>query len=534
MSTQRNAVNTLSSAHEVMKPDWDQIRAIRDGARIIRTQGVTYLPQFPEESNTEYNRRRIKAPWRPVFDDILLALAAKPFGKEIMITAGETATIKSIVEDVDKCGHNLTQFAREAFENAIGYGFHIILVDFPPIQPGATLQAQRDAKAAPYWCHVRAYDVLAMYTAQVDGQETIVHIRMQEDGVEPEGYGEVLVSRIREFDRPKLIDVDPATGLQTITYGPAIWRLHEKRTVKQDNGNEITGYVVIGEGPVNRNGNTDIPIVVLYTGQRKPGGIVKPPLLEIADMQIELYRALSREDEVLDFAGSPMLCAVGMSAPEEGDPAVVIGPKRVLYCPQGDVATGWTYVQPAADNIQKVREKCTSIADEMRQMGMQPRTTESGNPTATATSIETANANAALKMWAGRLKDALEQAFVFTSEFLGETPGVELTVSTEFSIEPMATVILSTLDTARQRRDISQRTYWSRLQAVNVLAPDFSADDEEQLLADETEGLVAESAMFNAVGDTTATGPGAGPPSNTNGPPSNANNGPPAKAAAGP
>jgi hypothetical protein len=58
-------------------------------------------------------------------------------------------------------------------------------------------------------------------------------------------------------------------------------------------------------------GVTEIPIALFFTGERTGNYRVKPPLLDMAWMQIELYRAMSRNDQILTLAGSPMLVARG-------------------------------------------------------------------------------------------------------------------------------------------------------------------------------------------------------------------------------
>ncbi|MEX7103008.1 DUF4055 domain-containing protein, partial [Pseudomonas aeruginosa] len=77
-----------------------------------------------------------------------------------------------------------------------------------------------------------------------------------------------------------------------------------------------------------------------------------------------------------------------------------------------------------------------SIIDDMRRLGMQPLTQTSGEPTATGQNIEAAKAHSAVEAWAMALKDALEQAWVFTCEWIGEDTNVECIVSTDFDVVP--------------------------------------------------------------------------------------------------
>ena len=115
--------------------------------------------------------------------------------------------------------------------------------------------------------------------------------------------------------------------------------------------------------------------------------------------------------------------------------------------------------------------------------------------TATGESIGAARAHSALQAWAIGLKDAFEQAYVFTAEWLGEEANVEVTVSTDFSVVPFAQAPLTALKDARTAKDISQRTYWDGLRRFDVLPQDFDPEAEEGKLAEELEGLEPEEAI---------------------------------------
>jgi hypothetical protein len=54
----------------------------------------------------------------------------------------------------------------------------------------------------------------------------------------------------------------------------------------------------------------------------------------------------------------------------------------------------------------------------MRRLGLQPMMPKTGNVTATASGIDAAKGHTAVETWANALKDALEQAFVFTAKWM--------------------------------------------------------------------------------------------------------------------
>lgn len=452
-----------SAERQAMDAPWTLIGDILDGADCVRSK-TAYLPKYEDEGQAEYDRRRKAAPWRPEFADALRSLASKPFDQDIGLKGDVSDRIKAIAEDIDGRGNSLTRYSAEGFEKAIAKGLHCILVDYPSMDPAATRAQEQEAGARPYWIHIEASDIVALYTSWVGGREIVEHFRYRETATVRDGFTESTVERIR-------------------IYEPGIWEVWEKAAGEKD-------WTQVDAGPINRSGKTDVPLVMLFTGERLGEMKVRPPLAALAAMQIELLQALSRQDEVLTYAGSPMLAAEGMAAPQDGS-AIAVGPKRVMYAPPGGEGSTpkWSFIQPDAANIAEIRNHTKSIIDDMRRLGMQPLTQASGTPTATGQSIEAAKAHSAVEAWAMALKDALEQAFVYTCEWMGEDANVECIVSTDFDVVPFAQAPLTALAAARAAKDISQRTFWDGLRRFDVLPQDFDADTEEETLAEELQGL---------------------------------------------
>lgn len=459
---------TPSSAYAEMSGFWDTISDILAGAEAIRAKGEKYLPKFPEETRDEFARRVKTAPWRPEFDDALAALVAKPFTREVKADAS-TDEMKAFIEDVDTRGSNLTQFARGIFSGGISYGLHWIFVEHSPTTGLQTLEQKKRAGVRPYFISVYTQDVIAVYFDLINGKIVVNYARIKEVVVERDGFGEKRISQIRELE-------------------PGLWRVYRQ--------NELKEWYVFEEGVTSLN---YVPLVPFFTGRRDGDHMAKPPLRDLADMQIELYRALARLDEIENFAGYPMLSANGFTLPENGK--ITVGPRSILVAPPGETATSWSFVQPEAALLQEVRASVEAKIADMRRLGMQPMTQKSGSVTATATSIETAKSHSVLQAWALGLKDALEQALVIVSDYTGNaSDAVSVDVFTDFTAEPFAQAPLTALSDARKNRDISRKTYWDGLQRFDVLPSDFDAEAEDEELAAEQEGLVPEMPIDPATG----------------------------------
>ena len=464
--------STPSSDYNAMEREWRLISAIMAGVVEMRNCCGDHLPKFEGESSEEYRRRVATAPWRPEFTDILQTLASKPFGRDVALKGvvsdaivgklddASGMRIGGLVDDIDGRGSSLTTFAREVFFKGVAKGVHAILVDYPTMSEKASRADEIALGARPYWVQVPVENILALYTELQGVREVITHVRIRENRMEREGYGEKIVECIRVLE-------------------PGTSEVFEK----QANGS----WLSLGVTSVLRGGKQGgVPLVLYFTGERFGPLRVRPPLGDLAQLQVELWNALSRQEEILTYAGAPMLAANGLAAPDKGQ-KIEVGPKTVLFAPPvGDgVKTGFEYVQPNAKNIAEIRKHVEAIQLDMRRIGMQPLTEQPGNPSATGQSIAAAKAHSAVKAWAILLNDAIEQAMVFTAEYLRIPATIQTEVSTDFSVIPYAQFPLQTLTQARTNRDISRKAYLESLKRYDVLAADFDdAADAVQIKAE--------------------------------------------------
>lgn len=474
-------VSTPSAAYEAMRPLWEMISDILAGPEAIRAKGEKYLPAYKSETEepnrTEYKRRLASTPWRPEFEDAIRTLAAKPFSKDVSLTEGASQRLRELSEDIDGRGNNLSVFARSVFEEALAFGCHAILVDNSG-SGGARTQAEERAQGVrPYWVSIRADKIISLRTAFIGGREVITEARIRADEVEGDGYAEKVVEKVR-------------------VYMPGAWQLWKKI----DGTPDAEAWVMESEGPMAPL--TEVPLALIWTGRRKGSQQVRPPLGSLADMQMEIYRALSRKDEVYTYAGSPMLVGEGISPPGPDSPPVLIGPKRILFAPSRESGTNPTYkyIQPDAAVLTEIREDVDKLIDDFRRLAMQPLTTRSGGITATAAAIEGAKAHSAVEAWALALKDTLEQALVFTAQWLGEQTEAEVVINTDFGVEAYAQAPLDALAKAREAREISREAYIEGLKRFDVLPPDFDGEADLTRITEELPGDPTEEDERAALG----------------------------------
>ena len=473
--------STASGDYAAMIGLWEMISDILAGPAAIRKKPSTYLPKYEKESDAAWKLRVASSPWRPEFEDGVRGICSKPFTRKVgvdnapdQIMGVMDATKKrrgGLVDDIDGQGNSLHVFARDTFEWGVAKGVAAIYVSYPDTSGLRTMADAKAANAQPYWVLIQPEEILAVHWTKVGGKEVLSHIRMRENTIERDGFAEVLRKRVR------VIELNEA--------GQIVWQLWLSE--KDKDGKETWRLETDG----TLNGPKGIPVVLFFTGQRFGNHGVNPPLAGLADMQIELYRALSRKDEVLTYAGSPMLKGTGMEPPT-GD--ITVGPKTVLFAPPAmdGVQPDWDFIQPDAANITEVRDDVDGIIKDMRRLALQPMTPESGSMVATASAIDAAKANSAVQVWANSLKDALEQAFVFTCQWMNVADTVTVDVNTDFVVGALGDATLNAVIALRKNNDLSRKSTLDEMERRSVLGPSFDCEQNELELAEEQQGLVPE------------------------------------------
>lgn len=478
--------NTCSVDYEMMYPFWEMVQTLLDGQSAMIAKGEKYLPKFVRESDKSYKHRLKNAKFTNLYRDIVDGLSAKPFQKEVQIKEGSASDAivgavekdeqqrdyrsGGLIEDIDGKGNHLHVFLADTFFNGIAYAVDWILVDKAPTPDNATIADERRLGARPYWVHIRAIDVIYIETARIDGKEQVVHFRIRERASVRQGWKEVIVNRVRVFNRDKL-----APGL----YANALWELFEEK----DDGAGKKEWVRIDGGSV---GIGVIPVVPFITGRRKGSSWqFHPPTQDIATLQIKHYQYESNLNCTKEAAAFPILAGNGVTPDTEEDGTTIkeleIGPGSVLYAPPNETGnSAWTFIEPSSESMKFLAEDIDNTERQMREIGRNPLTNESGNLTVVTTAFAAGKGNSAVQAWANDLEDAAESALQLTTMWLGDTSEPEVIVYKDFSIDLETDVAPDMLKFMRGNKDISRKSMLREAKRRDWLSPEFDAETDEK------------------------------------------------------
>lgn len=478
-----------SGDHRAMAPYWDTVAAILGGVSAMRAGGKSYLPQFPNESEVNYSHRIANSKFVNIFEDIAEYLASRPFAKEVRLTNEVIPPkIAEIVEDVDRAGNHLHVFAQDVFFHGIVNAIDWILVDHTRAREGMTLADERRSGARPFWVRIPARDMLAVYSAMVDGREQFIYARVNETYTRQAGAGirEETINRVRVLIRDPIYEADDAgqrISVEPIGYGPARFEVWERPSAGSSRG-----WDMVDEGPISIG---VIPLVPFITGRRKLGTWqVSRPLQKVVDLQIEHYQQETNLKSAKELTAFPMFKADGVSPPLGPDGKIVempLGPSTVLYAPPNDQGAHgtWGILEISASSLRFLAEEVRETERQMRELGRVPMMAGTAGITQIAAALQSQRASSAVQAWAFLLKDALERAFVYTAMWLGLSLELAVYVDTDFAIEPGAEKAPDVLLVMHERNVISTATLREEMKRRAILSPEFDSEQEDRRIEQE-------------------------------------------------
>lgn len=466
--------STPSSDWKAMSVYWKKASTILAGTEAMREEKA-FLPKYPEETDQKYKFRQTNAKLTNIFQDIVENLAQRPFAKEVQLSAESDARYIEFAQDVDGRGNSLHSFAGDVFYNGIADALDWVLVDYTDgVSENMTRAEEAAMGVRPYWVRYSADCVIAAYSEIINGREQFVHVRLKEVSTSRtglNGWGEKTNKRVRIFNREPLGDG---------AYGPPTWELWELQEGKT--GSEE--WVRIAEPQTMTL--PEIPLVPFVTGRRKGSGwCVQPPMKDAADLQIELFQQESGLKNIKELVAFPMLTGNGVS-PEIGDDGqakpIQTGPHAVLYAPQegsAGAAGFWTFIEPGAQSLEFLLKDIEATKRELRELGRQPLTAQSGNLTVVTTAFAAQKGNSAIQAWALNLKIALEQVFYFTGLWMKDTdPTAEVKIDTDFDLGFGDDDSFKHVVALRTAGDISREAELSEAKRRGILAAEYDADED--------------------------------------------------------
>jgi hypothetical protein len=426
-------VNDPNSAWYAMEAHWVLIEDLLQGTYGMRRKHRRYLPQEPRELDESYDNRLARSVCPPYYQRLERMLAGMLTRKPVKLQDVSDA-IREQLFDVDMQGNDLNVWTYETARKLVRYGHVGCLVDAP------------SDGGRPYWCTYTPRQILGYRTEQQDGAQRLTQLRLQEVVLEADPdskYGEKQIDQVRVLT-------------------PGQYQIHQR----QDNGD----YKVVNEGATSL---AEIPFSVAYSNRV---GFMesRPPLEDIAELNLKSYQVQSDLDNQLHISAVPMLAFFGFPTSAE---EVSAGPGEALAFPADGKAE---YIEPQGRSFDFQFKRLEQIALQINELGLSAVLGQKlSAETAASKMIDRSQGDSTMMVIAQNVQDMIDNSLKFHAEFMGQQEAAgSCTVNRDFigaRLDPADVNALLQLYTAGT---ITKDTLLQQLADGEVLGDDFDVQEE--------------------------------------------------------
>ena len=435
-----------------MAPKWRLISTLLSGTVAMREASTDYLPQHEAESTANYNERLQRCTLYNMTELTLDSLVGKTFVEPLVMHTDVPSQIQALSTDVDLRGNDVSVFAREAFRLALAKTVCHVLVDMPartPEQvPQASLEDDKKSNRRPYWSLIDPENILFQYAEVENGVEVLKQVRFLETVEQLNGFAVQTSPQIR------------------ILY-PGRWEtwIPDKNEKKED--------IWI----MNGSGHYDLDVIPLWSfyANRTGLGEGKPPLEDLAHLNVRHWQSTSDQISILTVARFPMLACSG--ATSDNGALMKVGPRQLLGIrePNGK----FYYVEHTGRAIEAGAKDLLDLEEKMAAYGAEFLRRKLAGITATERALDLAETMSTLRDTANRFADGMARLLDLTAKWMRlNAPGGTVKINTDFIQRAEDDVDLQILASAYQAGAITLATYLKELQRHDVLSPDLDIDKE--------------------------------------------------------
>ena len=408
----------------------------------VRKKHRKYLPQEPRELDESYDNRLMRSTLAPYYVRLERMLAGMLTRKPVRLEDVSDVVTEQLF-DVDLQGNDLNVWTYETARKCIRYGHVGVLVDAP----------KAGDNGRPYWTQYTPRDILGWRSEVKDGKQSLTQLRLMEEITVPDGlYGEKQVQQVRVLT-------------------PGAFEIHQK--------NKKGDFVLVDEGTTSLS---EIPFAVAYSNRV---GILesRPPLADIAELNLKAYQVQSDLDNQLHISAVPMLAIFGFPQSAE---EISAGPGEAMALPEGASAQ---YIEPSGNSYSAQFQRLEQIASQINELGLAAVLGQKlSAETAEAKRIDRSQGDSTMMVIAQQMQDLIDNCLQFHAQYMQQPQAGSSFVNRDFlgdRLEPQEIQALLQLYSAGT---ITQETLLKQLSVGEVLGDDF--DVEQELDATQSGGLI--------------------------------------------
>lgn len=439
-----------------MAPRWRRCRDAVAGQWAIHEAGELYLPKLTEQTSAEYAAYKGRAGWYGATGRTLQGLVGMVFRRSPVLTA--PAALDAIAADVTLKGESAESLARQVLSDMIQAGRVGLLVEYPqgPQNGGPVTLADAVAlNRRPYVTGYATETIVNWREQRVNNVMQPVLVVLAETAPKTEDrYSHETVPQRREL------------ALESGKYVQRVYRTNDKGEWVQFGGDIV---------PL-RNGAAlgSIPFVCV-----SPEGFgldpQKPPIEDLADVNVGHYRNTADLEHGAHFTGLPTPIITGYQATE--NERVPLGSTQALCFPNPD--TRATFLEFTGTGLAALEERCKAKEAQMAALGARMLAPEkAGVESSDALSSRQNGEQSVLANYATLAGEAVQKVLRLAAEWEGISGEITYELSKDYTPAGLTAQDLTALVAAWQSGAISWETLFFNLKEGEIVATDVDEDDE--------------------------------------------------------
>ena len=435
-------VESPNTAYINMEPHWLLIEALLQGTYCIRKGHRKYLPQEPRELDEAYDNRLLRSTLAPYYVRLERMLAGMLTRKPVRLEDVSDVVTEQLF-DVDLQGNDLNVWTYETARKCIRYGHVGVLVDAP----------KAGDNGRPYWTQYTPRDILGWRSEIANGSQQLTMVRLMEKITVPDGlYGEKQVEQVRVLT-------------------PGAFEIHQK----DDKGE----FRLVDEGTTSLS---EIPFAVAYSNRV---GVLesRPPLADIAELNLKAYQVQSDLDNQLHISAVPMLAIYGFPQSAE---EISAGPGEAMALPETARAE---YIEPSGNSYNAQFQRLEQIAQQINELGLAAVLGQKlSAETAEAKRIDRSQGDSTMMVIAQQMQDLIDNCLTFHAQYMQQAQVGSSFINRDFLSSRLDPMDIQALLQLYNAGTITQETLLNQLSAGEVLGDEFNV--EEEIEATQAGGLI--------------------------------------------
>ena len=435
-------------AVDLMRKDWAIVAPLMGGTAAMRSAGKDLLPQYPAEEDASYLERLGLSTLLPAYAETISNMTSRVFAEPLQLGDDVPPELVALCDDIDAAGNDLNSWSVEWFRRGLSDGLCHVLVDYPPTTEMQTAADEMAAGVRPYAVQVPGDKVLGWRS---NGGK-LTQFRYMESVEQDDGaFGVELVDQIRVLE-------------------PGLWRTYRKTDGV---------WVLHSEGATSL---AYIPIVTFYSGRT---GLMtsRPPLLELAHLNVKHWQSQSDQDNLLHVARVPLLF---MFTDDEEFKLVISSGSATRMPKDGDAK----YVEHTGAAITAGRESLQDLIEEMRMAGAKLlQKDKQQTKTAAQANEEAAQELSPLARMAHQFADCIAQVLQIMADYRAIPEGGMVEMRGNFDSDMIPEVSLPTLVGMASAGKLSDETLFTEMQRRGVISDEYNWQEEQERIASQGPAL---------------------------------------------